>query len=377
MSLFSKIFSKKLVPEQRLRSQFEQVTARAHAAKLHPKGEQDAEGLYPGEVVLLYYAESIKTDGTNFPKNLLAFGMTNPQKSIKKLEDGGYVRVGGPKGTLPSLKVAELKEIAKAMGVKQSGRKADIIAAISESDEARLSSVVTDRVWELTDLGREALKRNAYVGLYLDDHEYDSGIVDFWELSKACAEHPNMSCRDVFYHQVDSVKNAASRAIISNPTDCAEHLETFCECLRTMALFIEEEGLSYVNAADFYFQYLFERINVEAGMKLAMDVRFFSSYGGKLDRATVSLLTDSFYNDSRLEPFHQKEVMRIKEEANISDRDFRKALIGSFERAEHSGFMSTSEAANFVVYELSGDNDKSVNVSKKAARRAMRTLGAI
>ena len=29
-----------------------------------------------------------------------------------------------------------------------------------------------------------------------------------------------------------------------------------------MGLFIEEEGKSYINAADMYFQYLFKRINI-------------------------------------------------------------------------------------------------------------------
>lgn len=82
--------------------------------------------------------------------------------------------VGDAKGALPSLKVGELKEIAKVLGAKQSGKKADIITAIANADDGRLDDLVSVRLWSLTDLGRTAIARNSYVDFMMSAHSYST-----------------------------------------------------------------------------------------------------------------------------------------------------------------------------------------------------------
>lgn len=200
-----------------------------------------------------------------------------------------------------------------------------------------------------------------------------------------------MKHRDVFYHQLDARKNELSVEIVTTIASLAKAksisadalrkkndlfftTEEYCECLRSMALFIEEEGSSYVNAADFYFQYLFERINVHAGLGMANDARLI--YGrDKIGRNQLNTYLSDFYRDCRFHDNVIKEVMRIKEEAGISDDDFRNALIKSFNRAEHSGFMSVNEAADFVFLELSGENQKAEALCRKAGKKALMAMG--
>lgn len=144
--------------------------------------------------------------------------------------------------------------------------------------------------------------------------------------------------------------------------------------MRSMALFVEEEGSSYINASDLYFQYLFERINVHAGLGMANDARLI--YGrDKISRNQLSTYLSDFYRDCSVGDFAAKEVMRIKEKAGISDDDFREALIRSFNRAEHGGFMSPIEAADFVILELSGENQKAEALCRKVGKKALTAMG--
>lgn len=360
------------------------------SAKLHPKGKPDSEGLYPGDIAMLNLAENLIVGSERFPGNLSAYGVTHPKKTLENLKTKGLIVVGDAKSALPSMKVRELKDIAKALGTKQSGKKADIIEAISNADDGRLEGLVSARMWRLTELGRAAVARNAYVGFMMDDHSYDTSFVDFWKMSEACLSHPRRY-RDIFYHQLDEKKNSLSMEIISTTASLAKArgisanaiqkkndllytTEEYCECLRTMALFIEEEGTSYINASDFYFQYLFERINVHAGLWMATDARLI--YGkDKVDRNQLNTYLSDFYRDCRIDGPTTKEVMRIKEEAGISDEDFRNALIRSFKRAEHSGFMTVDKAADFVILELSGENQKAEALCRRIGKKDLTAMG--
>lgn len=396
MGLFSKLFSKKSTPQaqvivsQHPRSQ-NVSAASSKPAKLHPKGKPDSEGLYPGDIAMLNLAETLIVGSERFPDILSSYGVSNPMITLDTMKSKGYVVIGDAIGALPSLKVGELKEIAKTLGVKQSGKKADIITAISNADDGRLNDLVSVRMWCLTDLGRAAVARNSYVGFMMDTHVYNTSLVDFWKMSDICLEHPNMQYRDVFYHQLDEKKNALSMEIVTTTASLAKAknisadalrkknslfftTEEFCECLRSMALFIEEEGSSYVNAADLYFQYLFERINVHAGLGMANDARLI--YGrDKIDKNQLNTYLSDFYRDSQIDETAIKEVLRIKEEAGINDVEFRDALIQSFNRAEHSGFMSPTEAADFVILELSGENQKAEALCRKVGKKALTAMG--
>ena len=395
MGLFSKLFSKKSSPQPRgtvaqpsTLPNVRQQTSRP--AKLHPKGKPDSEGLYPGDIAMLNLAENLTVGSERFPDSLSAYGVTYPKKTLENLKSKGLIVVGDAKSALPSMKVRELKDVAKALGAKQSGKKADIIEAISNADDGRLEGLVSARMWRLTELGSAAVARNAYVGFMMDDHSYDTSFVDFWRMSEACLSQPQRY-RDVFYRQLDEKKNSLSMEIVSTTASLAKArgisanaiqkknglfytTGEYCECLRTMALFIEEEGTSYINASDLYFQYLFERINVHAGLGMASDARLI--YGNdRMDRKQLNTYLSGFYRDCRIFEPAMKETMRIKEEAGISDDDFRNALVRSFKRAEHSGFMTVDEAADFVILELSGENQRAEALCRRVGKKDLAAMG--
>jgi len=136
-----------------------------------------------------------------------------------------------------------------------------------------------------------------------------------------------------------------------------------------MGLFIEEEGKSFVNAADFYFQYIFKRINIHAGLQLLKSYQLF-----KNDKKYQSETIVRFYDDIQLYPFHKAELLRLIDELEVSDSMIKDTMIHSFIRARDFGIMSESETADFVSLELSGEGDKSKDLAIRAAQRAVKKI---
>ena len=74
-----------------------------------------------------------------------------------------------------------------------------------------------------------------------------------------------------------------------------------------------------------------------------------------------------YYDDIQLYPFHKVELLRLIDELEIEGDAVRKALTTSFKRANDTGIMTENEAADFVIFELNGENEKSQELAAKLA----------
>ena len=143
----------------------------------------------------------------------------------------------------------------------------------------------------------------------------------------------------------------------------------YCECYRLMGLFIEEEGKSYINASDLYFQYIYKWINIHEGMRLLLSYKLWNN-----DKAHQKELLEHFYEDIKLAPYQRTELLRLIDKLELNGEALRKSLITSFERAEDSGIMTPNETADFVIYELSGEMEKSMDMANKLAKKAVKRI---
>lgn len=159
-------------------------------------------------------------------------------------------------------------------------------------------------------------------------------------------------------------------ALQSNPDSGSADSYQYCECYRLMGLFIEEEGKSYINASDLYFQYLFKRINIHAGMQLLLKYKLF-----KNDKKLQNEAIAHYYDDIQLYPFHRTELRRLIDELGIDENAARDSLITSFKRAQDIGIMTEEEAADFIIFELNGEGDKSRDLAIKSAKNAVKRIG--
>ena len=372
MSLLSSLFGKKDAPkkEHEIVEDSEATKETSKTPSLHLKGKPDAAGLYPSELVMLSLAEHYITTETNFPGYLTyTYEIANPPKILKSLQAKGFIEVGSAIDTLDHMKLPELKEIAASLGIVVKGKKTDIIARLSAAGEESLSRFVNERTWKLTESGKEEIKANPYIQYFLEKHSYNINEVgvDIWSVNDEFVNNPKRPYRDIIYQQLNNQMNKASIASQKDLTSGSANTYQNCECYRMMGLFIEEEGKSIVSAADFYFQYLFKRINIHAGLQLLKTYKLF-----KNDRKYQAEAIQRYYDDIQLYPFHKTELLRLIDELNIDGEAVRESMITSFKRANDTGIMTEIEAADFVILELNGEGDKSRELAEKLAKKAVK-----
>ncbi|MBE6870472.1 MAG: hypothetical protein E7491_00790 [Ruminococcaceae bacterium] len=374
MSFFSSLFGKKSV-KNIIQPNVEKVETSkriTNTPSLHLKGKPDAYGLYPAELVMLLLAEKYKTTETNFPSYLIhTYEISNPLKMLKDLHSRTFLEIGNAKDCLPGFKLTELKEMAVALNISIKGKKEEIINQLSDVSEEALCAFVKERTWKLTEKGAEALKANPYIQYFLDKHSYSVTEVgvNIWTVNEEFVKDPKRPYRDIIYSQLNKAMNEAFIQFQKNPASGTSATSRYCECYRLMGLFIEEEGKSYINASDMYFQYLFKRINIHAGLQLLVNWKTFN-YDKKFRETFIS----RYYDEIQLYPYQKAELLRLLDELNVSDDEVRKNLITSFERAQDEGVMSVKEAADFIILELSGDVDQSRELAYKLARKAVRKI---
>ncbi len=374
MGILSKIFGKKQGSEnnQTNVATTPSTSSFSGAASYHLRGKPDERGLYPSELVMLAVAPRYKTTETNYPAYLSnTYEIANPRKILSSLQSRGFVDVGKASDTLSSLKLPELKDIATSLGLATKGKKADIVSQLSQQGEQLLAPYIHDRYWLLTDNGVAALKANPYIQFFLDKHNYSISEVgiDIWKVNEAFVKNPRRPYRDIIFRQINDQLNNASRELQKNHGSGTYNSYMYCQCTRLMGLFVEEEGKSYTTAADYYFQYLFRRINIHAGLQL------LTSYGySKKDRTAQTECLKRFYDEVQLYPYHRTELSRLIDEVHIDDKAVRQSMIVSFQRTNDTGIMSEKEAADFIIFELTGDTDKSRALSERTARQALNRI---
>lgn len=374
MSFFSSLFGKKSVKNNNQPKAEKVDTSKriTNTPSLHLKGKPDAYGLYPAELVMLSLAEKYKTTETNFPSYLThTYEISNPLKMLKDLHNRAFLETGGAKDCLPGFKLTELKEIAAALSIPVKGKKADIIDQLSTVSEDALGAFVKECTWKLTEKGIEAIKANPYIQYFLDKHNYNVTEVgvNIWSVNEEFIRDPKRPYRDIIYGQLNKAMIEASIQFQKNPAAGMSATSRYCECYRLMGLFIEEEGKSYINASDMYFQYLFKRINIHAGLQLLVNWKTFN-YDKKFRETFIS----QYYEEIQLYPYQKTELLRLLDELNVSGDDVRKSLIVSFERAQGTGVMTVKEAADFIILELSGDVDQSRDLAYKLAKKAVKKV---
>ena len=339
---------------------------------VYKKGLPDAAGLYPSDLVMLSVAEKYKVTESNFPSFLSErYQVAEPKRTLKELEEQGFLEIGKPKDALSGFKVTELKEIASELGVHAKGKKADIISQLSEVDDEKLGAIVTELTWKLTEKGQEELKANPYVQYFLDRHSYDvtEAFVTIWTVNEEFMKSPGRPYRDIIYRQLNDQMNRNAAVIEKDPLSGSSRTHVYCECYRLMSLFVEEEGKSYINAADLYFQYIFKRINIHAGLQMLVSYKL-----ARNNRSLQAEAVNSYYYEAKLLPFHKEELRRLVKELGADDRTARDSMISSFKRANDKGIMTEEEAADFILLELEGKTDAAMKMAGRLARQAVKKV---
>ena len=97
-------------------------------------------GLYPHEVLLLFYAPKYYLEGNTYPGFWwYKYGVKDVDKCLISLKDRGFLQIGSLRSAIEKETAAVLKDVLKDNGLKVSGKKAELVQRLlDEVSEEKL-----------------------------------------------------------------------------------------------------------------------------------------------------------------------------------------------------------------------------------------------
>lgn len=156
-------------------------------------------GLYPHEILMLYYAPKYKNMSNNFPKFwLYDCSVKEPQKILVSLYERGFLQLGGIAQTLERLTVKDIKRDLKELNQKNSGTKTELIRRLMVAQPKELLlKKYPDRYYALTALGRQELEENQY---FIEACQHSD--MSIWEINREISKNPQFSYRDKMWQNL-------------------------------------------------------------------------------------------------------------------------------------------------------------------------------
>lgn len=321
-------------------------------------------GLYPHEILMLYYAHSFtnQMEDNHFQEFWrYSYLVKNPASVLKSLEERGFIEPGDLYNTFETLTVKQLKAELKTIGAKVSGKKADLIVRLmNHGDIDALNKKYKKRHYTLTELGQKELIDNAYVP-YLHDHPY----VSIWDVNNVLAETANehLSYQDCIW----KVLNEECLYYINH--SWYEKYESTRYKMAAFAMDEEKYELALSLLCEFFAYDL-------SGIR---DWDFEESFNPK--RKIKSLLEFFFTSDHRdfmITPYNLEWLKELLEKLSIPTEKVAEELQKIFDDIELPRRIFTNEECiQLILAEMNGDKEKSQQIQNQAKNRLKKELESL
>lgn len=316
------------------------------------------QGLFPQEILMLSYAPTYKISGNQFPEFWrYKYSVTDPQGLLQSLCERGFLAVGDLRTTLSQLKVAELKAELKAVGAPTSGKKAELVERLLSCEStSALAEKYPSEYYVLTEKGTQELKENEYVP-YLHRTNYMSVFGMNVLLSHDNPSH--LGYRDILWREFNKYSMAHFK-------DC-------------------DYGL-YRNSRLNMYQFLMEEKRYSQAFLMLCEVAAYDlnnlGNGEKIIDPDIekillehTLRTFVPYDSWHLPPAIVRWMDGMREILNLSDADFRAALLENFEKFSLPRRVFTNEeCAEIVMNEINDQPEKQVTIYHRAEQRVRAKL---
>lgn len=317
-------------------------------------------GLYPEEILMLSYAPTYKLSGNQFPEFWASeYSVTDPQGLLQSLLDRGFLAVGDLQATLSHLKVTELKAELKSIGAPTSGKKAELIERLlSRGDIGALADKYPCEYYVLTEKGTQELKENEYVP-YL----HKTGYMSVFDMNF------------LLYH--DNPSNFGYRDFLWKEFN-----------KQSMAHFDDGDYGLYRNSRMDMYRFAMEEKRYSQAFLMLCEVAVYDindlGNGEKmvgpgweklaLEQALKVLFPYSD-NSWHLPPAVVGWLADMKDILNLSNADFRAALLENFEKFYLPRRVFTNEeCAEIVMNEIDDQPEKQIPIYHRAEQRVRAKL---
>ncbi|WP_257532982.1 SAP domain-containing protein [Irregularibacter muris] len=311
-------------------------------------------GLYPHEILLLSYAPKYYLEGNSYPGFWwYKYGVKDVDKCLISLKDRGFLQIGSLRSAIEKEIAAVLKDVLKDNGLKVSGKKAELVQRLmDEVPEATLKDIFTKYTYELTDAGKEILKKEEYIP-YIHLHGIED--LDIWSLSKKVQDKPGYPYRDVIWGYL----NERSMVHIKN-----KDFGLYRNCRFSMSEFVKEEG-----KLDNAFSLLAEVILYDlSGLSNGFSMQFMDIYGDNYFPYKNSIVT--------MAPGITSRVVDYQEKKGLSDDGLKNKLLEEMSRIQLSfSLFSADECVEIVHMEIHKDEENLQKLYNKVKRRLKKEYG--
>jgi len=358
MGLFSSLFGGKKEPK---------VTIEVKPTVVQNYGTQNQDNVplknvesSVQDLVLLSLAEDYKVGETKYPNYFRSrFGIGFPNERFKQLEAKGLIRPSTAIEALPHLKASDIKAIATKLGIKSSGKKEELCSRIAENaSETDVEGDVPDRYWILTENGKLLLNENSYIAFYMEKHKYNLELLglDIGAYAKLFANKPNGRVRDILWGEF----NRRTPGLYKKGMTKGDFRD-YCELLKTMGLFLEEEG-RHKDALAMYLRYLHYNINFHAGLSA---MKHYSCMK-KIEKNAVDSSADMMFIYAEILPFMADDIQTMCNGCGFDSNQLYQFMVEILSKETDTGMFSPKELADFIMYGLNGDREGQKQLCKVA-----------
>ena len=162
------------------------------------------DGLYPHEVLAINYAPNCNIKDENYVTYWeYEYGINNKElkEIFNSLIEKNYIEVGTIADAMNKSTTSVLKGLLKENGLKQSGKKDDLINRLLENvPEEKLSFVFEKIPYVQTSLGKEIIEKYEWV-IYI--HKNLRGVIDIWKFAEMMAEYPTQDYKENIWRYIE------------------------------------------------------------------------------------------------------------------------------------------------------------------------------
>lgn len=307
-------------------------------------------GLRPDQLAVLYYARTFTTSQTIFQSFwFYDFAIDNVCSVLDMLCKNGFIYISSARESVYKLKVSQLKEFLKESGLKVSGKKEELIKRLLDNcDDEFLESHITDRNYELTELGKQELQENDYISYFIKvKNKYGLSII--W-MNKQLHDYPSMYYRDLIWGEFNRQSVELHNQIIKG--DYYEYIR-----LRTrMCEFLLEENNRENTALSLFCEAFNYQVNYKAIDDYKKALKIYYYYIDSEDSFDYPVLYDMLH----LESFPIRSLQYC-----ISDNEqvFFDRLKDNFDNyTKNNSIFTSSDLAGIVVSSNNNENQIIENV---------------
>lgn len=367
MGLFDSLFGGKKKPK---------VTIEIKPKVVQNYGTQKQENASPikkvessvQDLVLLTLAENYKIGENKYPDYFRSrFGIGFPNERFKNLESKGLIRPSTAIESLPHLKISEIKPIAAKLGIKTSGKKEDLCSRIAENaSESDVAGDVPNRYWILTEKGKMLLNENIYISFYMEKHRYNLEFLglDINTYAKLFTNKPNGRVRDILWGEFNRLTPELYKIGMTKG-----EFRDYCELLRTMGLFLEEEG-RHKEALSIYLSYLHYNINFDAGLQALKHYSIIK----RIEKNAVASSADIMFYRAEIMPIMAEDIQIMCNGCGFDSNQLYQFMLETFSKEKDTGEFSPKKLADFIMFGLNGDREGQKQLCKEVMVATIKKL---